>query len=234
MRQGVYIFGYGRASQSISQTLHRESFRLHFITTSEAEMMHAKGDGHLDVTLIDVTKDDELARLGVKEDDHLVCVMSDEHLNVFLTLSLRALFPDTQIIAISDSIHTTQKLQMAGATKIIDLHLMSANRIHNILQRPIATKILDDIIMKEEGISFKEMTIPSGSFLDGRVVDSIDFRDYGVLLVGIIDKELGNKFLFITNGIEHKLDCGDIIVCIGEAYDLQNFEKLIASNQERI
>ena len=95
---------------------------------------------------MDVTNDRLLEVLNPQNYEKLVCVMEDEHLNVFLTLSLRSLFKESYILSISDSIHTTKKLKMAGANKVIDLYEVSANKIHNILKRPVATKLLEGFV----------------------------------------------------------------------------------------
>lgn len=231
MSPQIFLFGYGKVGRTIAQSLREESFRMHILESAPAPVVQAKEDGFVDVMQIDMTKDEELEKLDVKTQDYMVCVMDDTHLNVFLILSLRSLFPDTTILAISDSIHTTHKLKMAGADKVIDLYYVSAQRIHSILKKPVATKLLDGFISQGGGISFKEMTIPENSSLNGKMVDEIDFRAHKVLLVGLIDMELSHKFIFVTSGINHKLDSGDVIVCIGEKSDLESFEDSISRNE---
>jgi voltage-gated potassium channel len=38
-----------------------------------------------------------------------------------------------------------------------------------------------------------------------------------------MDKELGDKFIFNTKGINHKVDEGDILVVVGKNSDLEKF-----------
>jgi voltage-gated potassium channel len=116
---------------------------------------------------------------------------------------------------------------------VIDIYKISANRIHNILNKPVATKLLDSFLSHEGHISYKEIHIPIGSSIDGVKIDDIDFSSYGILLVGIIDVELSHKFIFVTTSeINHKIDAGDVIVCIGHNDDLDKFEQRIASQSE--
>ena len=232
MHKQAFVFGYGRQGRSLSRGLKHDHFKIHIIETERTAYEQAKEDGFLDVIHMDVTKDSELEALHIDDESYIVCVMEDEHLNVFLTLSLRALYPNATIVAISDSIHTTQKLKMAGASKVIDVYKVSANRIHNILQKPVATKLLDQFVSDECSISFREMEIPEGSFLHGMMVEEVHFSQYGVLLIGMIDVELGNHFIFVTSGIDHKLDSGDTIVCIGYNCDLDQFEEKIKEPQQ--
>ncbi len=187
----------------------------------------AKIAGYLDVILLDITDDVLLESLNVNEEDYLICVMENHHLNVFLTLSLHNIFPKTMIVALSDSIHTTQKLKMAGASKIIDVYHVSANRVHTILHKPATTKLVERLLSSEEAFSFREMTIPPNSCLDGVMVDDFDFREHKIILVGMIDKRLSDQFIFITSGLEHQFDVHDTIVCIGYNDDLEKFEAYI-------
>lgn len=232
MRKSAFVFGYGRRGSSFAKGLKTDDYHLYIVENREEEYEKAKSDGYIDVVYLDVTKDEELESLPMSNQSYIICVMEDEHLNVFLTLSLRALFPHATIVAISDSIHVTQKLKMAGASKVIDLYQVSANRIHNILRKPVATKLLDSFISNDYAISFREIEIPLGSCLDGVMANDIDFSSHGVLLLGMIDVELSHKFIFITSGIQHKLDEGDTIVCIGYNEDLDRFEAKIKEIKE--
>lgn len=231
MNQNAYLFGYGQQGRSLAKSLKGDHFKLHIIESNKDNYDKAKHDGYLDVVLADVTDDTDLESLGINNDSYVICVMEDEHLNVFLTLSLRSLYSKVTIVAISDSTYTTQKLKMAGANRIIDIYKVSAYRIHNMLVRPVATKLLDSFISDESKISFREMLIPDGSFLHGVMVDDFEFSDYGVLLLGMLDVELSNKFIFTTSGIDHKLDSGDTIVCMGYNCDLDKFSKLIQQKE---
>jgi len=230
--RSILIFGYGHHGKHIAKGLLEDGYVLKVVEENEACYKNALEDGFVESELIDMSNDEALERLDPQSYDKVVCVMDDEHYNVFITLSLRSLFPDLYIVAISDSIHTTSKLKLAGAQKVIDLYEVSANRILNILNRPVATHLLKDFVMSKEGISFMEMEIPEDSFLHGRKIDEIDFGCYDVILVGMVDMGLGRgkSFEFVTAGHEHTLDAGDIIVCMGEVEKLRIFKKVIARN----
>ncbi len=229
--QNILLFGYGNHGKFIAQGLLEDGFKIQIVEDDLKRYEEALTDGFKEVTHIDVTKDADLKALHPEKYTQLVCVMDDEHVNVFLTLSLRSLFDSCYILSISDSIHTTKKLQMAGANKVIDMYEVSANKIHNILNHPVATQLLEEFVIDKHGIGFREYIIPTGSFLNGYMTDDLDLSKYGVLFVGMIDEELGHHFIFITAGVNHKLDSGDTIVCIGEKKKLDMFEKLIKKEE---
>lgn len=225
--KNIAIFGYGNHGRFIAKGLHEDGLRVTIVESDKTFYKEAKADGFEEVFLLDVTKDEALNKIDFTVFNKLVCVMDDEHLNVFLTLSLRSLLQDSYILSISDSLNVTKKLKMAGANKVIDLYEVSANKIYNILEKPVATRLLENFANNREGITFREMIIPENSFVDGKMADDIDFASHGVLLVGMIDEELGHSFVFVTAGILHKLDSGDTIVCIGDKEKLKAFENLL-------
>ena len=228
-KKRAFMFGYSKSSSFLAKQLSHENLYLTLVLSGDEACNKAREDGFVDIKQIDITDDNALQKLEVREDDYLVCVLEDKHYNVFLTLSLHALFPKTVIIALSDSIHTTQKLKMAGAKRIIDLYQVSANRIYNIIHKPVTTKLVDRLLSPDEEFSFKEIAIPQGSPIHGTMVDDFNFEEYNVIMVGMIDKRLTNKFLFVTSGVENRFDSGDTIVCIGCNDDLERFEKFIAT-----
>jgi len=234
VNQQAFLFGYSKRSFFITKELQKKGFNIIIIVSDKTSYEMAQENGYKDVIKLDMTNDKALEKLQVTEEDYLVCVMEDSHFNVFLTLSLRSLFPKSKIIALSDSFHVTQKLKMAGATKVIDLYQVSANRIYNILNKPIATKLISNLLSPEDKLSIKEINIPPNSFLDNIKVDDFDFSKHGIILVGMIDRRLSSQFLFVTSGLEHRLDRGDMMVCIGYCDDLDRFEKYISSSEYKL
>lgn len=226
-KKTAFMFGYTKSTYFVAKELLREPLHLSIIVNDKGAFENAKNDGYLDVSLLDITDDTLLESLNVSEEDYFICVMKDNHLNVFLTLSLHNLFPNNMIVALSDSIHTTQKLKMAGANKIIDVYNVSANRVYNILHKPVTTQLIERLLSADEIFSFREMEIPENSCLDGVMVEDFDFSQHNIILVGMIDRRLSEQFLFITSGLEHRFDSGDTIVCIGYNEDLEKFEAYI-------
>jgi voltage-gated potassium channel len=225
--RNAFLFGYNKKRRFIARELEREPMNLILVVDGEHSYNQAKEDGFREVRLMDLTDDELLEKLEINDNDYLVCVMTDHYMNVFLTLSLHSIFPKAIILALSDSPHTTQKLKMAGASRIIDLYQVSANRIHNMLHKPVTTKLIERLFSPEEEFSFKEIEIPKGSSLDQVMVDDFDFTKHKVILIGMIDKRLSNQFIFVTSGLENRFDIGDTLVCIGYNEDLDAFEEFI-------
>jgi len=229
----VFIFGYGSRGRLVVKGMNQHHLRVTIIESDANKYQLAKDDGYLDVLLVDVTADSQLSELNISDEDHIVCVMDDEHLNVFLTLSLRSLYRQATIYSISNSLDSNQKLKMAGANRVIDLYEVSAKRIHNTLNRPIATKLLDGFLSDSSKISFKEIIIPHASPLQGRLASEINYRAYGILPIGISNALNSASFTFATSIESKVISTGDTIICMGEDDNLESFEQKI-ENMESI
>ncbi|MBN2825920.1 MAG: NAD-binding protein [Campylobacterales bacterium] len=223
----IYLFGYGKDAKLISKGLPRDQYRVTIIEMDEAKYEESKSDGNADSVLMDITDDEKLKELMIEEGSKIVALLDDSHLNLFLTLSLRSLYPNMPILAIADSLHTARKFKLAGATDVIDLYEVSSFSLQSILKKPVATKLLDAFLGVKNEISFREYTIGKRSRLDSKNINDIVFEDHGVLLIGLIDLELHEKFIFVGEGIEHRLNSGDIIACIGKKDDLDRFERVV-------
>ena len=227
----TFLFGYGTQGRFIASSLRIDRSRFTILESDQQNYQNATADGYIDTLLIDVTSDSALAKLSIKDSDEIICVMDNKHINVFLTLSLRSLYTHSTIYAISNSIDSIQKLKMAGATHIIDLYEVSAKRISNIIHKPVATKLLDSFLSTGSDISFKEIHIPKSSKLNGRFFNEINYRYYGILLVGVLDF-VNSNFLFVTHHKPKKLIIDDILVCMGRDDDLIRFEEKIIRGDE--
>jgi len=223
----IYMFGYAGQAKTIIKELPKSQYRIVIIESNKKYYKEAKSDGHLDVIMMDLTDDDKLSELLIEDNSQIVALMEDEHLNLFLILSLRDLYPKVTILAISNSIHTASKLKLAGATNVIDLHDVSSFAITNILEKPVATKLLDSFLGVNNDISFKEYKITKNSLLNSQLVEEVNFEFYGLLLIGIIDLSISNRFIFVGEGIIHTIKEGDIIACIGKNEDLDRFAIII-------
>ena len=223
--KNVIIFGYGKFGNSIAKSIKDEdNTNVLVVVADDKEYELAVMEG-MDVRKFNVESDASIEKLNIKQDTNLICAMDNNHENLFLALTLRGLYKDNYIMAISDSIHLTDKLRMAGVNKVIDIYTISGNMIKNILKIPIATKFLQGFMNRSHDYKFREILITNGSKLNSMILDTIDFNSYNIIFIGMIDKEMGNQFIFSTVGYNHKLDIGDILVCIGKDVDVDRFEK---------
>ena len=218
----VFLFGYGKFGSSIASSLLEQRIPIKVVVNKKEDEEFAKSN-KIESQFINIESDISLRDLNIPVGATIICALDSNHENLFLALSLRDIYKNNYIVALSDSIHLNDKLKMAGVDRIIDVYAISGKMISNILTKPIATKFLQGFINREHNYIFKEIFVTKESSLHGKMLNEIDFYSYNIIYIGMVDKELGDNFIFSTVGIEHKVDSSDILICIGKQKDLERF-----------
>lgn len=176
---------------------------------------------------MDYSDDILLQEEGVGSNVAFVFALFDEDAkNVFLSLSVRSIDEHVNIIALTHTKDAIHKLELAGANTILDPYQISGKKIYKLITQPEVIDIIDSTIFGQHDITMEQLTITKGSLLDGRMIhDLTSEKEFNVLLLGIHDKELKKQFVFITEGHNHKLDAGDILVVIGETNEIVRYKK---------
>jgi len=209
--QSVTIFGYGKFGNSIAKSIKNEVDTYVKVAVTEDEEFDLATLEGFDVVKFNIESDQSILNLNLLEETRLICTMDNNHDNLFLALTLRSLYKENYILAISDSIRMSDKLRMAGVNRVIDIYQISSNMIINILEKPIATKFLQGFVNKEHNYIFKEIVVQNNSKVNGKYLSEIDFNAYDIIFIGMVDKKMGEKFIFSTVVLDHKIDTEDIV-----------------------
>jgi len=177
--------------------------------------------------VIDFRDDSALHTLGIGVDiDYLFCFFAADSDNVFLTLSARALDKNLNIIATIDAPDASEKLLAAGASKIIDPYEISGRKTYEILTKPEITHILDQTVHRRHDLNIAEIEIPTGSWLENRKTSALKLNErHNLILLGVVDKEIGEQLHFAVGDKEHRLNAGDVLVVMGPAGEIKAFKE---------
>ena len=225
--KNILLFGYGSFGRQLYKNLSTLGHDIKVVTSLEEHENSVEDDG-IKIVKINIKRNDEILSLGINQDvDMLYCSMNKTANNLFLVLTLRTLFPHANIIAISNSFENTRKLEYAGANSVIDLYEATSRRIVNILTKPAVTRALDEIVYNQNDLKMAEIVLAKNTPVDGKYVRDIEFKKMGVILIAIIDKELGHELIFTDHRINHKLDFGDTLVVVARDEDLSKFKRYL-------
>ena len=224
----IAVFGYSIMSLEVMGRLNREQYSLVFIGKDEAEAALVAEKG-FDSRVIDFRNDDALRSIGIGTDvDTLFCFYPQDFDNVFLTISARAIDKDITIVAIVDDPESAEKLLAAGANKIIDPYEICGRKTHEMLTKPDITNILDHTVFGRHDLKIAQIEIPKGSCLENTKASVLRLNEkYNLILIGVVDRELGEQLHFAIGEKEHCLDAGDILVVMGPAREIKAFKKEI-------
>ena len=209
------IFGCSAMGHEVAMQLAERGIQTHLYSKDpgKVDAMQAKG---LQAAVIDYTDDEQLRSIGIGQSVKTIfCLFSEEPQNLFVTLSARALDPRLKIICVCESVSSGRKLITAGATKVIDPYEISGQRVHELIARPYLVEMLQHTVFSRH-IDIAEIEIPQDSPLSGALIDDLQLtRLYNLIVLGVVDLELGHHLIFRNSGVNHRLDAGDLLVVIG-------------------
>jgi voltage-gated potassium channel len=217
-RRGIAIFGYHRSAVEVASYLSSDEYRI-VIIDDDPENLKRAGAAGFETADLDFRDDAELATLGLgREIDSVFCLFPDDAENVFLTLSARALAPSLRIVSIAHGRSAVPNLHAAGADKVIETREISALRIWDIITRPVVTAILDHTLFGQANLNIAEVPLCDGAFLVGRLVTATALEaDYDLILLGLVQADGREHFLYSRSAAGLTLSSGDILVVIGPA-----------------
>ena len=159
------------------------------------------------------------------------CVLEDEAKNIFLTISLRSIFKDLTIIALSNNKESANKLNMAGANKVIPVVQTTASIILDTLQKPIVTEVLENVLYKDHSLKIAQINIMDNSCFEGQYPSEIQWnKKYGIIVLSIEHPDMSSEFIYSSKAKHHPIQKGDIFVVMGYEQDIKDFKKIIGDD----
>jgi len=232
MKISALIFGYNDYASHIAKNVaHKYNNILIFKLDSDAPRKELDS---FNIERFDLSDDwSDLKNNYDMENSIAFCVLEDNAQNIFLTISLRAAFKKLNIIALSKNKESANKLSMAGANKVIPLVQATASIITNILEKPIVTEVLHNILYEKSDLKVAQIEIKNHRcFLkdngDGIYPSEIEWnKKYGILVLSVMHVDGNSEFIFSSKAKHHLIANGDIFVVIGYEADIKKFEKLV-------
>lgn len=233
MKKSVVIYGYSILGAKIAKVLDEKGYNVVIVSFDEEQITKAQKDGY-DVHNSTLLNNEELISLGIGKDiDSLFCVSDSNKNNLFITLSARNLDKNLKIISTSKTKAESKKLLIAGATKVVNPNELAAFRIFKYMTKPLMLKVLDEILFSKSDLNISEVYISKNSILNDEYLKDITIhKKFRILILGILDRELGEKFIFNSKGINHKIDEGDILVVVGKSSDMKDFRNFIEGDEK--
>jgi len=228
MKKEVLVFGYNEYAKEIINNFIKDEFSVKVYVIDEQSFANAKND-EINVELVEL--DDDWLDIGRNFDvNELICFCSldDDAQNVFLTISLRAEYEDVNIIALATSKESADKLKLAGANRAIAKLETTATVIVESLEKPGIVRFMNDVLYSHKDLKLAEYVISKDSLLEGSYLHEMQIhKRFNILILAIADKELEAEFTFVSQGHNHRIDTGDILVVMGRENDLLEFEEMI-------
>lgn len=224
--KNILVFGYNRLSVEAMKRLDSDSHHLLVVDQDQQRAALAAENGYATAD-IDFRFDEDLKAIGLgKHIDTIFCFLPEDSENVFLTISARAIDPALQIISIVEEPDAVDKLIAAGANKVIDPYQICGRKIHELIKKPDITNIIDQTVFGRHDLHMAEVVIPDKSPLENTYSSQLKLnKDHDLVLIGVVDKELGEDLHFAIGKQNHRLNAGDILVVLGPSREIRAFKK---------
>ena len=218
------LFGYNEYTFEIEKNI--------LSTYEEVHILKLHGDG---ANSFDLSDNWDLLQEKVDmKNATAFCILEDIAENIFLTISLRDTFEDLTIVALSQDKESADKLMLAGASRVIPTIQTTANMIVDILQKPIVTEVLHDILYEKSDLKIAQITLGDHSVFDGKYPTDIEWsRDHGIVIISLVHEDMSREFIYSSKAKHRIVQSGDVFVVVGYEADIEAFEKLIGSKNAK-
>jgi voltage-gated potassium channel len=172
----------------------------------------------------DATKEQTLIAAGIKRARGLVALLDSDAGNVYVVLSARRLNPDLEIIARAGEEEAEEKLQWAGATRVISPYLIGGMRlVLGILKPKVMGFVELALDHKELDIDLEEVEISdSSSYCGRRLLDTGIRKELNLIIVSILKRD--GRMVF-NPGPDTVIEVRDTLIAMGERNSLMALEK---------
>lgn len=223
----VVVFGYAEFAKEIVHQV-KEAYRsVKVYALQETCVAEAAKDGY-EAELFNLDDNwDDFCHYNMEE-TLFICALEDDAENVYLTIGLRDGLKDARLIALASTHEHASKLHLAGANKVISKLQATADLIIEVLEKPVVTHIIEDILREETALKTVQLSINEGSVLVGQSLEDVALQvEENLIVLAVVDATMQTSFVFTSRGMKHRLEVGDILVVIGYYDQIENLKRTI-------
>ncbi len=233
MQNHHIICGYGRIGRRIAEVLAESEIEL-VVVDNRPEIINRLKERGIPFVEGDAREEETLKRAGIDKARGLVCTLSNDEVNVFVTLIAREMNSRVFIMVRTNQQQNTRKILRAGADKVISPYEIGADRMANVILRPNVELFVDRIVKyTDEEHFFEEVLIAEGSTLHGKTIAEADVRSkYNLMVIAIIPAETG-KIMF-NPGSRDMINIGDILIVLGERERIGRMRKEVCADHRTL
>lgn len=183
LRDHYVVCGYGRVGRAAVSELATEGVEIVVVEIDparESELIEAK----VHYILADPTQEGALEQASVDRARALLCAVDSDAVNVYITLSARAMNPDLVIIARASSSDSVATLERAGANRVVSPYRISGTRMAALARHPAVLEFADMVSVAPD-LRIEELVVQPGSALADQTVAGACAPLEGVMVLAV-------------------------------------------------
>jgi voltage-gated potassium channel len=219
------ICGFGRIGRQIATEFAAEGTKFVIVDASSEQVKIAQSEGH-SALQADATLDETLLKMGVERAACLVAALPSDAENLYIILSAKSLNPKIRAIARASNEEAVQKLQRAGADKVISPYITGAKRMAAAALRPQVMDFMDGIVASDRSFYMEEFSIDAQICpVAGLSLREARLRSQSGSLVLAVRRQDGNLIVGPTG--ETIIMDRDMLICMGTADQLRVLNRIL-------
>lgn len=168
----------------------------------------------------DATDDATLRRAGIERAAALATALPTDADNLYVVLSSRILSNSLQIVARASDQSAVQKLQRAGASRVISPFTSGAVKMAKLMLSPRIEDFLEITDESGSDLALVEVQVDASSPYVNRTLAQTGLGNQGVIVIGI--RRVGGQYLIAPGG-GTQVELGDSLFAFGRSSAVQKF-----------
>ncbi len=225
LKDHYIVCGAGRVGRRIGQEIAGRGLDCVLIETEDrAEPFES--DGYRVLTG-DATKEEVLKSAGIERARGIVCAVSSDPENLYITLTARDLNQGIHIVARANEESVIPRLTRAGADKVVSPVITGSRQMAQMLLKPAVADFMELASMADKlDLELDQIEIGPGSGLAGSSVgDGAIGSTHDVIVIAV--QGPGGNVAF-NPGSDRTLATGDILIAMGSRDDLMDLRRTAA------
>jgi voltage-gated potassium channel len=177
------------------------------------------------VLMGDATNEDVLKAAGIDRARGIVCAVSSDPDNLYITLTARDLNKDVRIVSRANDEAAVGRLLKAGANRVVSPALTGSTRMAQMLLRPAVADFIELATMTERlELEIEQVEIGEDSPFIGRALKDTGIRsEHGVIVIAIRRADGDMIFNPFADTIIQE---SDALVALGSHSSLETLEQM--------
>ncbi|MEM1010931.1 MAG: NAD-binding protein [Planctomycetota bacterium] len=206
------VIGGGRVGRATARSLKRRGISCNIVEQRPDRIDPSDVPEGTRIITGDAADPKVLQEAGLDDASSVLITTSDDATNIYLTLQMRHLKPDAQIVARAERDRSVDVLHRAGADVTMSMASVGVSRILKFVARA-------DILPIAEGLNV--IRLPSPDSMIGHKIEELDVRrDSGATIVAV---DQGNGDIRVNPPADLVLEAGSELLFIGTAETEQKF-----------
>jgi len=205
------VCGYGRVGRAATEEFRKQDLPVVVIDINPESGAELE-DARIPHLIADATREATLLQAGITRARGLVCAVDSVALNVYITLSARAVRDDLTIVARATDLESIDRLYRAGANRVIQPYAVSGRMLAGVSVHPAVIDFLDLVSINPD-LRLEELEVRTGGPLEGLAVREVATTFRGVTILAV--RSGSSTVMRPAPDPDVVLAAGDVVVALG-------------------